>query len=253
VRRAWIILGSLFTVIALAWTTLNGVALLAHQETTEQHSWDAAGITTIEIHNGAGDVRVTGADTDRIELDSQITRGLFDTVHTERIVGDRLVITTDCPEAINHYCSVTQELAVPSDLAVVIVSHDGDTFVADIAGPVDIISEDGRVELSGLRGTLRLGQEHGSAIGTRLESPDVNINTKFGHVSLSFTQPPRSTVVDADFGDVEIVVPDDGRSYAVTSTTAFGETDNQLRSDPRSDLRIEVDTQFGRATLRYGA
>lgn len=252
-RTAWIILGSLFTAASLVAVTVQAVALLAHEETVEQRAWNAAGIATIEIRNSTGDVDVTGADVPTIELRSEISRGLFDTEHSERIDGDRLVLTTDCPEVINHFCRVDQELVVPRGVAVEIVSYDGNTSVADVDGDVNLFSEDGRVDLARLAGDLDLEIRNGNAQASQLTARSVALSSEFGRVDLSFAEAPEEIVVDARFGDVEIAVPDDGRSYAVTSRTEFGRTDVELRTDPASDSRIEVHAGFGRVTLRYGA
>lgn len=253
IRTAWVVIGSLFTIVALAWGTIASVSRIAHEETTEQASWSAEGITTVEIRNSAGGVEVVGADTDTIELTSHISRGLFDTDHDERIDGDRLILTVDCPWVVSDFCEVDQELVVPSQVAVEIVSYDGDTWVTDIDGPVNIFSEDGRVELARLSGTLDLEMRHGSAEGTQITSADASSSSEFGRVRLSFTSAPRLVTVDAEFGDVEILVPDDGTFYAVTSRTDFGNTDNQLRSDPDADSRIDVTTEFGSVRLGYSS
>ena len=251
VRTAWVVLGSVFTLAALAWGTLESVARIAHDETTEQQSWAAGDITTIEIRNGAGDVEVVGADTDTIELTSRISRGLFETQHAERIDGDRLVLTVDCPWVVNHFCGVDQQLVIPAHLAVEIVSHDGDTEVADVDGPVDIFSEDGRVDLARLGGPLELDLRHGSAEGTQISSSEATTTSEFGRVRLSFIEAPDLVTVHAKFGDVEILVPDDGTFYAVTSRTDFGDTDNQLRSDPAADARMDIRAEFGSVRLGY--
>jgi hypothetical protein len=253
IRTAWIVLGTVFTVAALAWGTLESVARIAHDETTEQQSWAAADITTVEIRNSAGDVEVVGADTDTIELTSHISRGLFETGHEERIDGDRLILTVECPWIVNHFCQVDQELVVPDHLSVEVVSYDGDTDVADISGPVRVFSEDGRVDLARLSGPLDLDLRHGSAEGTQISSAEATTSSEFGRVRLSFVESPDLVIVDAQFGDVEILVPDDGTFYAVTSRTDFGDTDNLLRSDPAADARIDVRAEFGSVRLGYAS
>lgn len=252
VRAAWMILGSCFTIASLAWTTLNGVAVLAHEERVEELSWSAAGIDTIEIRNSAGDVRVTGADTDTIRLKADISRGLFDTDQDWHREGDRLVITTDCPEIVNHFCDVDQELVVPAGIAIEIVSHLGDTHLGNLDGDVTVFSEDARVELARLAGTLDVELRHGSLDATSITSRDVTLSADYGRLRMAFVEAPDSLVVDAQFGDVDITLPDDGTAYAVTSSSDFGEIDNQLRVDPNSRSRIDITVRFGHGTLNYG-
>jgi len=251
VRTAWIVLGSFFTIASVTWVATETVARLAHEETTEELSWAATGITTIEIRNSAGDTDVVGADTDTIELTSRISRGLFDTGHDERVEGDRLVLTTDCPEVINNFCEMDQRLVVPRGTNVEVVSYKGDTEIADIDGNVRIFNEDGRVDLARLSGTLDLELRQGTAEGTQLRSPVAATTADYGRVRLAFAEAPDLVTVDAQFGDVEILVPDDDTTYAVVSSTQFGDTDNQLRTDPQSQARIVVSTEFGRVRLGY--
>jgi Putative adhesin len=251
VRTAWIVLGSFFTIASVTWVAVETVARLAHEVTTEELSWADSGITTVEIRNSAGDTAVVGTDTDTIELTSRISRGLFDTDHDARVEGDRLVLTTDCPEVINHFCEVDQRLVVPRGVEVEIVSYRGDTEVADVDGHVRIFNEDGRVDLARLGGRLDLDLRHGTAEGTQLRSADVTTTAEYGRVRLAFAEAPDLVTVDAQFGDVEILVPDDDTTYAVVSSTQFGDTDNQLRTDPQSPARIVVTTEFGRVRLGY--
>lgn len=251
IRSAWIVLGSLFTVGALAWGALEAVGWIARGETTESHSWAAADVATIVIHNEAGEVHVTRGDGPDVELTSHIERGLFDTDHSERLVGDRLELRGECPELVNHYCRVDLDLTVPDGIAVEIRTQQGTTSVTGIDAPVSVRSDHGRVELARLGGPLDLRVRHGSLSGIGLRSSDVVAVAEHGRMDLAFAEAPTSVRVSNQFGSIDLVLPDDGTAYAVTSASSFGRVDNQLHVDSQSPHLIDVSVEFGRASLGY--
>lgn len=250
-RAVWVVVGSLFTCAALVWGAVEAVGLIAHEETVESQSWTADGIASVRIDNESGEVHVRRATGSTIELTSRISRGLFDTEHTERIEGDQLVLRTDCPEIVNHFCRVDMDLAVPDGIAVDIRTRHGETTVADIDAGVTIRGEHSRAELTRLGGPLDLRMEHGSLSAVGLTSDDVIARSEHGRIDLAFAEAPTSLVVTNEFGNVDVTVPDDGTAYAISTSSDFGNVDNQLRVDPRSPSRIDVRVEFGRATLGY--
>jgi hypothetical protein len=84
-QRAWIIVGSIVTVVVLAGATLNAVGLVAREEVTVTDEVDAAGLVAIDVQASTGSVEVVGTDTDVIRLEVELTHGLRRTGHRAEV------------------------------------------------------------------------------------------------------------------------------------------------------------------------
>jgi hypothetical protein len=250
VRRAWLVGGSAFAVVALAWGTLTVVSLLAYDSWEVHRSFDAA-VRTVEVQARNGEVRLGPAPGDQLVVDIDVSRGLFDTETTEEVHGDRLVLDSHCAPLLNQYCRVDYRIGVPAGVAVVARAAGGGIDVSGVSGDLDLRATGGGIELQDASGTLRLSATGGGVSATGLTSAVVEAHSSGGGVTLGFARPPRTVAVSSSGGGVTVELPDTPDAYRVEAGSSAGTTRNEVRTDPTSDRTIDAHASGGGVTVRY--
>jgi DUF4097 and DUF4098 domain-containing protein YvlB len=127
----------------------------------------AAGMKRIVFENPRGNIKVTGGDTQTVEVTGQETvrsyaRQEADRTHDVTPVeivpeGDHLLVRTNQERASeNQRASDDLEVAVPRGMAVEARATTGDFEISDVTGDVELTSDRGDVRLSGVGGNARL-------------------------------------------------------------------------------------------------
>jgi hypothetical protein len=252
VPRAWKALGSLVAAGLLATGVYQIVVGLAHEEYTFERQFDAAGVTAIEVDNGAdGTVRIVGSDTDTITVAARVSDGLRSTGHRERIDGDRLLLDSTCPIFGSSFCRVTYTIETPRDLDVVVREDNSGITVSDVTGDVDARSENGGLELARIGGSVTAHSDNGEVSARGLDASDVEASSDNGSVRLDFDRAPQRVVVDSDNGEVEVVLPQGDEAYNVETETDNGTMSMEVRTDPFGSRTIAATTDNGDVTVRY--
>jgi hypothetical protein len=250
-NRIWKIVGSVVAAGMLVGGTAQVASALAHEEHTETERVDAAGVATLDVHNTAGSIRVVGvAGADSITVRAHISDGLRATGHHIEQDGDRLLVEGSCPNFLGNWCSTSYTIEVPTDIAVVARSDDH-IEVSDIEGDVDASADQSSIELARIGGAVVANSDQGRITGTDLRAGSVQAGADQGRIRLEFAEPPRAVAASADQGDVDIVLPDTGESYAVAVSTDQGNASYPIRTDPDSDRAITAESDQGDVTISY--
>jgi DUF4097 and DUF4098 domain-containing protein YvlB len=249
-QRAWIIIGSLITVAALGFGTLNVVGLLAHEEVTETATFDGSAVEVVDIGTDNGSIEIVGGTGDEIRLVVEISHGIRRTSHRAAVDGSTLVVRSSCP-ILSSWCHVDYRLEVPAEVALVARIDNGRLTVRDLDGGVDVDGDNGSIELTRLSGSVTASTDNGRLVATGLRSGTVLADSDNGRVSLGFAEPPSTVQATTDNGSVEIVLPVGSESYRVDVDTHHGSTDVGVRTDPSSDRVIVGRTNNGSVTVRY--
>jgi Putative adhesin len=250
VRTLWLIFGAVLCVGALTWGAYEVVSILSHEERTEINTYPSAGLTTVDIGNDGGSVRIVATDGDEVVVRAEISEGLRATGERQEVVGDVLELRATCPNFGSDWCGVSYELQVPRDLALVVRADSGSVDVTGMTGVVDVDADNGSVELTGLRGTIRASTDNGRVEGFDLRSQSVTVDSDNGGVTLEFTEAPTTVMATTDNGSVEVVVPDDGEAYRIDVQSDNGSETDDVLEDPASPRSITIHTDNGSATAR---
>lgn len=254
VRQAWIVGGSIMTAIALAATLVQVVSGVARETFVVEETIPAAdldGVRIVQVENDRGSVNLVGTDADDVELTTEVTRGLRSPTHGWRIDGDRLVIESRCPNFIDQFCDVDHDIQVPREMEVVLDVQEGRTVASDVDGPLEARVDRGDMELIRISGPVTARVHHGALRASQISAPTLAADISHGRLEIAFAWTPTRVTIDSQFADVDVSVPDEPGTYAVSVETQFGNTTNALRTDPRSASSIEVTSEFGRVTLGY--
>jgi len=249
-RRAWIVVGSLFSVVALTY----GVVAVLDQLSFGRDAFDRTfteQITTVEIHNDAGPVRIEGTTTSDIDVAGSIRRGLRAPSHSETITGDRLVIRGSCPSMMSAFCNLSLTVRVPAGTDVFVRDDGGSIQLLNISGNVDASSSGGGVRVTGSTGALRLRASGGGITGTALQSTTVDASSSGGGVRLSFATAPSSVIADSSGGGVTVEVPNTNEAYQLHVSSSGGSVSTPVRSDPASSRIVDAHSSGGGVTVRY--
>jgi hypothetical protein len=234
----------------LVWVPFSIVVPLAHEEHTEDQTFPVAGITTLEVDSGAGDITIVGTDTDEIVVTARISEGLRSTGHSRRVEGSTLRLSSTCPNWGSDWCRVDYDVTVPASLAVVVDSEHGRVEVAGMTSDVRVDNRDGSTALTDIDGAVRIRSRDGRVTATGLTSPTVDVNGRDGSVTVELAVPPDAVTASVQDGSLTIVVPADGTAYRVDATSRDGSNNVSVPTDPASSRSITASTRDGSLTVR---
>lgn len=203
-------------------------------ERTESEVIDAAGIERLRVETGNGRITVTAGDTDEIDVTARLREtDEGDADWNVRDDGGTLVLEGRCDEGWFDECSVGFDVVVPADLGV------------------DVETDNGRIDLDGLAGTVAAETDNGSIAATALQAPTVRADSDNGRIELRFSETPDDVTATSDNGSIAVRFPDDGGSHDVTTKTDNGSVTVDVRTDPTSDRSIAVETDNGSIEVAY--
>lgn len=250
-RTAWIALGSIIAVATLVYGVLSVVGLLSWAHKDVQFVFDDP-VTTVDIDNDAGRVRVVAGAGDEIVVDADITYGLRDADVDAHVEGDRLLVRASCPIVVFGTCNVRYTVRVPADVAVRVRASGGGITVDGVEGAVDASSSGGGVRLVDTGGPIVARSSGGGVRGEDLRSDRVDASSSGGGVRLSFASPPSEVRASSSGGGVTVEVPDTPEPYAVQASSSGGSVRTSgVRHDPDSPRIIDVRSSGGGVTVRY--
>ena len=194
-----------------------------------------AGVPSLVVVDGSGDVRLTGAPAGgAVVVSEQVTQGLSTPQReARRGPGGVLRLSASCQSLLSSECNVSYDIAVPSGTAVAASSGDGDVSARGLVSTA-------RVELSSGAGNVSAG---------RVSAPDVRLSSGAGDVEADLLGNLRRLVASSGAGDVSLTVPN--AVYRVSATSGAGDVSDQgLRQDPASQRVISATSGAGDVTIR---
>jgi hypothetical protein len=247
VRTAWVLAGSLLTVVTLGFGTAQAVAGLAHEErdvrTVVTHP-----IQVIDIV-ADGSVTVIGDDVTRTTIDEHVSDGLRKPNRSITVNGDELVVRGTCSHFLATFCSDDFVVHVPRSVAV-LAQADAVTAVGVRAG-VDLTSEGDGIAVRRVAGPVRLRSHGDDIVATAVAATRVDAVSYGGDIALAFTDPPRHVYAASEGGGIFVVLPDRAVAYRVEATATGGSVDTPVRTDPASSHVIHARSQGGVVSIRY--
>ncbi|MPY93632.1 MAG: hypothetical protein GEV08_11390 [Acidimicrobiia bacterium] len=248
-RKAWVVVGTVFALVSLAWGTLMVVGSVAYDR-WDLHSTHDERIRAVDVE-AEGAVRIEPATGSELVVDTRVTRGLFETTTSERVEGDRLVLRSDCPALFDVHCGADYTIQVPAGVAVLAHASGGGIQVSGVEGDLELSASGGGIRVEDASGRLDLDASGGGITATGLTSAVVAADSSGGGVSLAFARPPEAVDVGASGGGVTVELPDTPHTYRVEASSSGGLTRNQVRTDPTSERAIEASSSGGGVTVRY--
>jgi len=231
---------------ALASLALAGCVPSAEPYTeTDERSFDPGDATELAVETESGDVSVAPGDGDAVEAtvekESRSGEGALDDVSVERSVDDgTLTIATEYPDR-NVNVTVSLDLSVPEDLAVVdVATSNGDVTADAVSGDGTYRSRNGEVSVSDVDGYVTVESTNGDVTAENPAGVD-GARTTNGNVTVDLPDLRADVTCQSTNGDVTAAIPDD-LSATVSLRTSNGDaetSDVSLAVDESTDRRVE--------------
>ena len=167
--------------------------------------------------------------------------------HSESVNGDLLTVDASCRGGffIADQCSVDLEITVAAGTEVTATTSTGNISVTATRGPVTARSSTGDLRVSRATGPVTLNTNVGDITGELLDSARVLGRSNTGDVRLSFATAPEQVQGYTDIGDVRILVPDDAKTYRVSTEVDLGDRHIDVPTDPASSRTVDLSTSTG--------
>jgi len=246
-RAAWILGGSVFTIVTLGFGTLQAVAGLAHEERTIRSVIDEE-VRVLDVE-ASGSVTVLGRETGPITVTERVSDGLQSPRRSRRVEGGRLVLRGECRHFPATFCSDDFIVRVPSSVQVVVRADD--ITVTRLRGGARLTSDGGNINVHRSSGTMRLSSHGGNITATALESAAIETDSYGGNTALGFARSPRRVDASSHGGDIFLGLPDRSVAYRVDASAQGGSTDTPIRTDPASTRVLRAESFGGDITIRY--
>jgi hypothetical protein len=233
VRLVLKLIAALCAAAFIAGGTLTLLNLMARHTFTVRSSY--AGVRSLNVGSGSGDVQLTSAPTGaRLKTVEHVSEDLETPRRVSTLDGSRLLnLSEHCSILMSTECSVDYEITVPSGVGVRASSGTGD------------IKATGLVTTAAL--SLHSGAGNVTAIG--ISAPTVTLDSGAGDITARLTTPPRDLQASSGAGNITLTVPN--VTYDVSASSGAGTvSDRDLQTDPNSPRRITVSTGSGDITIR---
>ena len=223
-----VVLGVVLVVVL--WT----VATTTEETTTQERSIPAGEIDVLDLQAVAGAITIVVEDRPDVVVTSRLTSGLLDRASSEvDVTAGTLAVSSRCERrGVFSECRVDHELVVPpGELTSMRVST--------TAGPIEVRSFDGQVEIDATAGEIEL---------LDFKGPSATLQSTAARIVVDAVAPPRSLEVSTTAGEIDITVPDE--VYRVSTDTTVGTIEVDVRTEPGSDRSIAAETTAGDITIR---
>jgi DUF4097 and DUF4098 domain-containing protein YvlB len=218
---------------------------------------DAEKPLTLKVADDAGDVSVTGADVDAVQVkviktayavsQSQADQEVKTIKYTVEQNGNTITLKYELPKSMNlndHVNTVDFEVTLPKEVTVDIVSSLGEVSVTSTQGNVDIKNDFGDVTIEDIEGALTVQTNSGevNAISIVAGGENIDLRSDFGGVTLEKAS-GQDVILDSNSGTIKL---SEVRAKGdINTNTDFGNTSFENGS---SDS-LSVETNSGRVSL----
>jgi len=205
-------------VVLLALSCCNNYTVKQQEE--ENHTYQAAGYTRVEIETENGNITSTAAQGDSIDItltkwatgyseaDAQAHIKDISVVITDNSTSGRLRVFVDIPEDVSraYGCDIT--LSLPPGLSVDLVSSNGDIEAQGHEAGFLLFTSNGGLSIKDTKGSADLTTSNGG-ITVRDHAGDIDAITENGSISAEVVLPDTKghCRLETSNGDVSAAIP----------------------------------------------
>jgi len=191
---------------------------------------------TLKVDDVAGDVTVTGADVDTVQVkavktayDSSQARADAEVKNVKYTIeqnGNTITLTYELPKSMNFNNNVNTVdfiVTVPNETTVDVDTNFGEVGVTDTKGNVDIKNDFGDVTVENIEGALTVKTNSGEVNATSIKagSENIDLSSDFGGVTLEKAG-GKDITLDSNSGT--ITLNEVRATGELNSNTDFGNT-----------------------------
>ena len=223
---------------------------------TESKNYSSEGVTSLDVQNDAGHVRVTGGDVSQVTVEAEKTawgvseaeanKSLENLKYTVKKQGDALVITykMDQNQFNRQPDSIDFVITVPREMAVSVEVQFGEIELSETEGDATLESAFGDVTVETLKGALTVKTQSGHVTATSINAGSQEVSLQSGFGSLSLEKITAGDLkVESESGMIEL--NDVRASGNMELYTKFGD----VTFEKGSASKLTVTTESGKVTL----
>ena len=253
-------------IVAVAFFRLNGFStnspfdlnnIPSQLEESETIEVDAGKPFTLKVVSAAGDVTVTGADVETVQVD--VVKTAYDSTqaradeevksvrYTVEQTGSTITIKYELPKSMNFNNNVNTvdfTITVPNEVTVDVDTGFGEVSVTGTKGDVSIANDFGSITVESIEGALSVSTSSGevNATSIRAGSADIALQSSFGRITLERAS-GKDITLDSNSGVIEL---NDVRATGdIVTQTDFGDT----KFENGTADSLDVDTNSGKVSL----
>ncbi|MFF4124998.1 DUF4097 family beta strand repeat-containing protein [Microbispora rosea] len=225
-KMAMVAGGLLATAALLSGCGLKDVTQAANQATLDYEVKEKA--ARLVVLGGAGDIVISEAAGGVVTVSETLHWSSGKPTTEHKMDGDALVITYDCPHAMDN-CSVDYGIRVPKGMRTEVETGSGDIHLRALGNPIKAKVGSGDLEGAGL-----------TAAGLTVEAGS-------GDTTLKFATAPDTIDLVTGSGTAKIMLP--GGPYNVDAEAKSGETTVSVATDQNSPHRVVARAGSGDISL----
>jgi hypothetical protein len=213
---------------------------------------DTAKPVTLKVTDDAGDVTITGAEVDTVQV--KVVKTAYDSTqaraddevktikYTIEQTGNTVTLKYELPKPMNFSNNINTVdfiVTVPNEVTVDVKGSMGEVSVAGTKGNVGIKNDFGNVTVENMEGALSVQTNSGEVNATSIVAGDENIDLRsdFGGVTLKKAG-GKDITLDSNSGT--ITLSEVRATGALTSNTDFGNT--KFENGSADSLHIETNS-----------
>ncbi|MFF0411105.1 DUF4097 domain-containing protein [Kitasatospora sp. NPDC004745] len=201
-------------------------------------------ITAVRLDTSAGDVTVRGkAGATQAAVHRAITYRSDKPGATTRVEGGVLVLG-----GCGRNCSVDYTVELPPGLPISGGTSSGGVKLSQV-GEVTVHTSSGDIALDDVAGAVDVRTDNGDIKGTTLKGDKVHAKTDNGGITLT---PGKAQDITARTSNGEIKVTVPTAAYHVSASTDLGEKHIGVQNDPNGKYRLDLGTDIGEITVKTG-
>jgi DUF4097 and DUF4098 domain-containing protein YvlB len=218
---------------------------------------DAEKPVSLRVTNAAGEVSVTGAEVETVQV--RVVKTAYDSTqaradqevesikYTIEQTGNNITLKYELPKSMNFNNKINTVdffVTVPTATTANIDGSFGDVGVIDITGNVDIANDFGAITVENIEGTLSVSTNSGEVRASSIKAGngDIDLSSDFGSITLR-NATGKDVTLTSNSGRITL---DDVRATGdVTTNTDFGDTTFENGSGDS----LSIETNSGRVSL----
>jgi Uncharacterized conserved protein len=218
---------------------------------------DAKKPLTLKVTDDAGDITVTGADVDTVQVNvvktaydstqaraDQEVKGVKYTIEQN---GNAITLKYEIPKSMNFSNNVNTVdfvVTVPNETTVDVDTNFGEVSIASTKGNVDIKNDFGDVTVEKIEGALSISTNSGKIEATSITagSKDIFLHSDFGDISL-VKATAKNVTFDSNSGKVSLT--NVNATGDISTKSDFGDTN----FEDSSAASIKIESKSGKVEL----
>jgi Putative adhesin len=219
----------------------------------------SAHVTAVNVSSSSGTVKIHAGTGSGVTIQRTVHYNSGHPHPSQSVQGGTLTFDNGCDQ-----CTIDYDLTVPASVSVTAHADSGDVNVDGVAsadlktssgtlradnikGSLSAHVDSGDIKLETVGGAVDVSTDSGSINGTGLSGTVANAKADSGDIRLDFTAIPTSVTARTSSGGLHVMVPD--HPYDITGNSSSGGRHINVTQDPHSTNKLDLTTDSGDLTV----